>query len=159
VLPRTGPYRHGTSISFDPFTTDASQRYKMLAYQEKKTRAFTSPDGIHWTVRGELPECGDNATAFYNPFRQKWVISIRVQRSARNGRARNYREHSDFLRAIQWIPLPDRAAAIATSGSEEYEWTGTDPLDLPDPEMLALIPGVEGEARGSRGVWRSAAAL
>lgn len=86
VLPKVGPYRHGTGISFDPFTADESQRYKMLVYSGKKTQACTSPDGVHWTARGELPECGDNATAFYNPFRKKWVISIRTQRSARNGR-------------------------------------------------------------------------
>jgi hypothetical protein len=59
----------------------------------------------------------------------------------RNGRARNYREHADFLQAIHWTPLPDRAAERAASASEEYEWAGTDPLDRPDPAMLALIPG------------------
>lgn len=141
VRPRAlGPHRHGTGISFDPFTADASERYKMLLYYGKTTSAFTSPDGVHWLLRGDLPECGDNATAFYNPFRKKWVISIRVQRKARNGRARNYREHADFLQAIHWTSLPDRASEIAASGSEEYEWAGTDPLDPPDPEMLAKIP-------------------
>jgi hypothetical protein len=133
--------RHGTGVSFDPFTIDASQRYKMLIYDEGKTHAAVSADGIHWNPKGELPECGDNATAFYNPFRNKWVISIRVQRTARNGRARNYREHEDFLQAIHWTSLSDNSAAQANSNSEEFEWAGTDPLDLPDPEMLAKIPG------------------
>ena len=132
--------RHGTGVSFDPFTTDVSQRYKMLLFDEPKTRAYTSADGVHWSLKDELPECGDNATAFYNPFRQKWAISIRVQRSARHGRARNYREHADFFQAIHWTPLPDNVTARATSHSEEYEWAGTDPLDLPDPDMLAQIP-------------------
>jgi hypothetical protein len=141
VIPKAlKPSRHGTSISFDPFTTDLSQRYKMLLYDESKTHAYISGDGIHWNLKGDVTECGDNATAFYNPFRQKWVISIRVQRSARNGRARNYREDSDFLRAIHWTPLPDRASDIASSSTEEYEWAGTDRLDLPDPAMIAHIP-------------------
>ena len=132
--------RHGTGVCFDPFTTDLSQRYKMLSNDESKTHAYTSADGMHWALRGDLPECGDNATAFYNPFREKWVLSLRVQRSARNGRARNYREHADFLQAIHWTPWPDSAAARAASSSEEYEWAGTDPLDLPDPDLLAKIP-------------------
>ena len=151
VLPkRTKPMRHGTGISFDPFTSDPSQRYKMLVYEDKKTAAYTSPEGIHWQLRGELPECGDNATAFYNPFPYKWVISIRVQRSARNGRARNYREHADFLQAISWSPLPEKASEILAGRSEEYEWAGTDPLDLPDPEMIAKIPKESSENKDQR---------
>ena len=132
--------RHGTGVSLDPYTSDLSQRYKMLIYDEARTHACISPDGIHWTSQGDVTECGDNATAFYNPFRRKWVISIRTASSARNGRARNYREHSDFLQAIHWTRLPSRTSEIATSASEEYEWAGTDPLDKPDPAMVAMIP-------------------
>ena len=141
VIPkRAKPSRHGTGISFDPFTTDLSQRFKMLLYDENKTHAYISNDGIHWDLKGEVSECGDNSTAFYNPFRKQWVISIRVQRGARNGRARNYREHPDFLQAIHWTALPDGVSERLASTSEEYEWAGTDPLDPPDPEMLAKVP-------------------
>ncbi|MES2307653.1 MAG: glycosyl hydrolase family 32 [Verrucomicrobiota bacterium] len=140
---RPKPVRHGNSISFDPFTQDLSQRYKMVIYedhvkQEEKGQAYASADGIHWNLLGFLPSGGDIPTIFYNPFRKKWVISIRDEHAKRNGKARNYREHTDFEKAIQWTPLDEKGRNIDTS--EEYEWTGTDPLDLPDPDMMARIP-------------------
>ena len=42
---------------------------------------------------------------FYNPFRKKYVYSIRSQGvlgAAPHGRARYYREHSDFLEGAKW---------------------------------------------------------
>ncbi|MFW6039149.1 MAG: glycosyl hydrolase family 32, partial [bacterium] len=42
--------------------------------------------------------CGDRSTAFYNPFRKKWVFSLRCK----NKRARDYVEHDDFLTGAQW---------------------------------------------------------
>jgi len=128
--PRAHLVRHGTGICFDPYTTDEQQRFKMLLYEDgrRNTTAYTSPDGIHWSERGTLPEAGDNTTMFYNPFRKKWVISIRLYRG---GRARNYREHSDFLSAIHW------------DKSESVPWAGTDVLDTPDPAVLALMPRPE----------------
>jgi len=128
--PREHLVRHGTGVCFDPYTTDAQQRFKMLLYEDgrRNTTAYTSPDGIHWAERGTLPEAGDNTTMFYNPFRKKWVISIRLYRG---GRARNYREQSNFLSAIHW------------DKSESVPWAGTDVLDTPDPDILALMPKPE----------------
>jgi hypothetical protein len=103
----------------------------MLLYEDtrRNTTAYTSPDGVHWAERGTLPEAGDNTTMFYNPFRKKWVISIRLYRGG--GRARNYRESSDFLSAIHW------------DKSESVPWAGTDVLDTPEPAVLALMPKPE----------------
>jgi hypothetical protein len=130
VLPRKKMVRHGTGITIDLYTPDESQRFKMLIYEDDvhKTSACVSPDGIHWTRKAFLPECGDNATAFYNPFRRKWVFSIRVYRQ---GRARNYYEAADFLKGIPW------------DKSQEFPWANSDALDLPDPGMLALMPSRE----------------
>jgi len=128
VLPkREKMVRHGTGISIDPYTTDASQRFKLLIYEDTnhKTGAYVSPDGIHWQHKGDLPECGDNATLFYNPFRQKWVFSIRLYR---DGRSRNYIECDDFSSGIHW------------DKQKESPWAHPDVLDLPDPGVLALMP-------------------
>jgi len=128
VLPkREKMVRHGTGICLDPYTTDASQRFKMLIYEDanNKTSAYVSPDGIHWQLKGVLPECGDNATMFYNPFRKKWVFSIRVYH---DGRSRNYIESDDFLAGIQW------------DKKKESPWAHPDVLDKPDPGVLALMP-------------------
>ena len=129
VLPKRDKLvRHGTGISMDPYTQDPSQRFKMLIYEDthRKTSAYISPDGIHWDLKGELTECGDNTTLFYNPFRKKWVFSIRVYQ---DGRSRNYYECDDFLQGINW----DKA--------KESPWAHPDLLDTPDPGVLALMPG------------------
>lgn len=37
------------------------------------TMLYASPDGLHWTPKGETGPSGDNTTFFYNPFRKKWI--------------------------------------------------------------------------------------
>ena len=38
-----------------------------------------SPDGIHWSEPvAKSPGIGDRTTAFYNPFRKMWVMSLRI---------------------------------------------------------------------------------
>jgi len=132
VLPeRPRHVRHGTGICLDQYTSDATQRFKMLIYEEnddKLTSVCTSPDGIHWDFRGLTSVCGDNSTMFYNPFRRKWVYSLRMHHW---GRARNYREHDDFLQGMTW------------NDREDVFWAGADELDLPDPDVVALMPKPE----------------
>jgi hypothetical protein len=62
---------------------------------------------------------------FYNPFRKKWVYSIRSDGKLRSGhgRARYYREHDDFLEGAEW------------NVEDVVFWTGADRLDPPDPEI------------------------
>jgi len=78
---------------------------------------FTSPDGIHWKKRGETGPAGDRTTLFYNPFREKWIHSIR---SSFRGRSRDYWESDEFVEA-HWRT------------SEPVPWVGADEKDLPDP--------------------------
>jgi len=88
---------------------------------------YTSPDGIHWqqreTVQGKV---GDNTTIFYNPFRKKWVMSVR-RGVPQRGRARLYFETDDFF----------QLAAMKTD--DPVFWSGTDRLDLPDP-LIQRMP-------------------
>lgn len=63
---------------------------------------LASPDGIHWTVRGQTKHSKDNTTMFYNPFRKVWVISHRIHIQHHDGRyerARAYWETRDFFSA------------------------------------------------------------
>lgn len=84
-------------------------------------RLFTSPDGIHWNEREQAPHGGDNTTFFYNPFRKKWVFSIRNSRNTK--RQRDYYEHSNFLEGCKW-----------PEGQSTF-WAGADEFDLPDSEI------------------------
>ena len=69
--------------------------------------SFTSPDGIHWNERLETGIAGDRSTHFYNPFRKKWVYSLRYgvhypNYPVERGRARMYYEADDFMGGAQW---------------------------------------------------------
>jgi hypothetical protein len=94
----------------------------------------TSPDGVHWKIRGKIGRTGDNSTFFYNPFRKKWVFTVRRfgrpappwtddpwsrgSDSRSRGRARSYWENKDFL-----------AALGGWDGYDPVFWLGTDKLD------------------------------
>ncbi|MFN7936427.1 MAG: peptidyl-alpha-hydroxyglycine alpha-amidating lyase family protein [Bryobacteraceae bacterium] len=116
-------------VRIDWFTRDESQRFKSLHFYHATEkgqggRVHTSSDGLHWSAPTPTGPSGDRNTFFYNPFRRKWIYSIKVQaQDAGKSRARNYWEHSDFLRGAQWKP------------EEPVFWIGADDLDPPDPAI------------------------
>jgi predicted neuraminidase len=59
----------------------------------------------------------DYCSFFFNPFREKWVFSIKMGTS--RGRSRYYYESDDFLAGADW--------------KKSVFWTCTDKLDLPEP--------------------------
>lgn len=135
VIPYDSDFRRD---SFSPWIDYESgsemERYKAFFYDkagrdgQNRGWLYTSADGIHWQRRERLRfQVGDNTSMFYNPFRKKWVLSIRKGLSDK-GRARYYREHSDFLR-------------LAELGQQEpVFWTRADRHDIPDPEVQTEVP-------------------
>ena len=104
-LDREWPFKMGSSSSGRPDGSD----YWLLG----------SRDGVRWTRLGETPtRVGDRTTIFYNPFRKKWVFSVRtggeVQAPPRH---RLYQESDTFVPRL-WSP--------------KY-WVGADPLDAFNP--------------------------
>ncbi|MGN1233745.1 MAG: glycosyl hydrolase family 32 [Candidatus Cryptobacteroides sp.] len=108
------------------------QRYKMFFRQpnanaaDSRGKAMVSSDGIIWTKRKDTGVCGDRSTMFYNPFRKKWVFSIRSVAAlgpTNYGRTRYYRESSDFLEGASW------------EKSDPVFWCRADKLDEPDPKI------------------------
>ncbi len=77
-----------------------------------------SADGIRFRDFRLTEDIGDRSTVFYNPFRKKWVYSIRTWWK---GRTRNYRECDNYLNGAKW------------SESEYSEWLCSDSLDAPNP--------------------------
>ncbi len=118
------------SVVPDWDAVDPEQRYKMFLrgpdmYSPAPSRRYqrfcmTSPDGIHWGNRVNTGDCGDRSTLFYNPFRKKWVFSLRAYDGARS---RRYWEADDFLEGAKW------------EDGEPRKWVAADELDLPDPEI------------------------
>ncbi|MFZ4764778.1 MAG: sialidase family protein, partial [Roseimicrobium sp.] len=76
-------------------------------------------DGRTWSDAAPTSIAADDyCSFFYNPFRGKWVFSIKNGTS--RGRSRYYLESEDFLKGADW-------------GKAVY-WTSTDKLDAPEPE-------------------------
>ena len=102
---------------------DPQQKYKMFLRPpggQMPGWSLTSPDGIHWTNRTATGATGDRSTMFYNPFRKKWVYSLR---SGFRGRSRHYWEADDFRGGANW---PADGPVV---------WAAADRDDPPDPEI------------------------
>jgi hypothetical protein len=111
------------TVVLDYWTQDPAQKYKMFVRgpgREGSGTSMVSADGIHWTNRTKSGSTGDRSTMFYNPFRKKWVYSLR---SSFRGRSRHYWEADDFLEGAKWRP------------GEPAIWAAADKLDPPDPTV------------------------
>jgi hypothetical protein len=95
--------------------------FRSEAKGEEGGRVYTSPDGIHWVEAARTPPCGDNTSFYYDPFRKKWIYSIRSYNQF--GRVRSFREHHDFIQGATWTK------------EEAVDWLRADALDLPDPQL------------------------
>jgi len=116
------------ALWYDITATDPGERIKYLtcwSHVPKDqqvpglTHSLQVSDGITWSkpVPCSTP-AGDYGSIFYNPFRGKWVQSIK-QDSPR-GRSRFYVESDRFLDGADW--------------SKAVYWTNADRLDVPEPE-------------------------
>ncbi|WP_144413804.1 glycosyl hydrolase family 32 [Kiritimatiella glycovorans] len=126
VWPEQGNLVHPEGITPDSWTVvrnwDAArpaEKWTLFIQPPGKPQpgfCLTSADGIHWDRRTESGTAGDRSTHFYNPFRQKWVYSIRAGFPGR-GRARKYYECDDFVAGAQ------------RTDAEEVPWLTADEND------------------------------
>lgn len=140
--------RDSGTVWIDPHPRDPGERFKMALYKGNFT-LYRSPDGIHWTKAADGAKTGDRSTFFYNPFRQRWVFSIRT--SSRLGRSRLYWETADFF------SFSDAAAARG----EVVLWMASDSADPPRddlrtrPQLYNLdCPAYESVLLGLFSIWR-----
>jgi hypothetical protein len=111
------------TVVLDYGAKDPREKYKMFMRRpggQISGTSMVSADGIHWIDRVETGVTGDRSTMFYNPFRRKWVYSLR---SGFRGRSRHYWECDDFLGGARW------------KADEPVVWAAVDKLDPPDPEV------------------------
>ena len=114
--------RDSNAIWLDPCPRDPGERFKMALFQKGRFTLYRSPDGIHWTKVSDGAKTGDRSTMFYNPWRQRWVFSIRAD--SKFGRSRRYWEAADFF------TFGDPAVA-----QEAAIWTTTDSADPPRDDL------------------------
>jgi hypothetical protein len=99
--------RDSQTVLVDPH--DAMHRYKMQSSgsdaRSHRQWLLGSPDGVHWSFLHETPPTGDRTTMFYNPFRRKWVFSIRA--GGEVGEAPRHRlvVESDTFVPSAWAPV------------------------------------------------------
>ncbi|HIJ69921.1 MAG TPA: glycosyl hydrolase family 32 [Planctomycetes bacterium] len=161
--------RDGVSVWLDHEADRPEERFKMLLYSypitheemfagdealfyakqmdtsrrppddEQGGRLFTSADGIHWRQLSRIGLSGDNTTIFYNPFRKKWVLSIRSDeyRPYEIGpRTRDYYEFSDFVEGAEYLSRRTLYEGFKAKNKGRVFWVGSDILDLPDADVM-----------------------
>jgi hypothetical protein len=118
--------RDSNTVWLDLDTDTPDERYKMAVFlmAGRAVRLFTSADGIHWREGRAPGPSGDRSTAFLNPFRKKWVFSLRAEDAAGLHRYRRYAEAPQFTSA-RW----DQGGTVL--------WTGADRRDMMRPEVGA----------------------
>jgi hypothetical protein len=121
IVLKTG--RDSGTVWLDPQPRDPGERFKMALFSGT-FMLYRSPDGIHWTKVSPGAKTGDRTTFFYNPFRSRWVFSIRS--SSRLGRSRQYWETTDFFSFSE----------AATKG-QVAQWTASDNLDWQRDDLRA----------------------
>jgi len=127
--------RDSSTVWLDWHAADPTRRWKMFTATKREGRkgwflsVKASPDGVHWSKPlAETPGIGDRSTVFYNPFRKKWVYSIRS--GGPRGRSRRYRECDDPLAGAAW------------EGDDCHLWSASDKADPhnPNPERAGIEP-------------------
>lgn len=145
-----GYMRDGDAVWLDEEAGTPDERYKMLVFfrcfsedfryyhlkpkhahddpssvpPKEITVLYKSPDGIHWKEVCKTGHSGDNTTFFYNPFRKKWIYSLRTFSELDSRvRVRSYYETDDFYRGSQW------------SETDLSFWARTDIFDKPDKDL------------------------
>ena len=137
VLPTNNPcYRPDSwSVVKDPHCADPSVRYKLMLHrpwteprQAPDGVCAVSPDGIRWREVSKLPPCGDRSSLYYDPFREKWVFSLRSS-WGRGDRNRARWETADFMSGPGWTGDDWSARAQPWLAAEERD--AVDPAVAP----------------------------
>ncbi|MCA9734052.1 glycosyl hydrolase family 32 [candidate division KSB1 bacterium] len=122
--------RDSGTVWLDHEEKDADKRYKLFVVYGKghdwASYIHASADGINWgEAIAQTEKLGDRSTIFYNPFRKKWIYSIRCcQRpTTAKERLRLYYEHRDPIAGAQ---LASKNAVF---------WLGADENDPQRPDL------------------------
>lgn len=109
-------WRDSSIVWLDHTATDPQHRFKFAYYASGRLSLCTSADGIHWSEPVQSGPTGDRTTFFYNPFRERWIYSIRAGASG-YGRIRRYWEAEKFIQDADW------------KAGEPVLWVGADNAD------------------------------
>lgn len=115
--------RPDSTAVFIDYDCPNDEKYKLFLRgpgEEFPGIAAVSADGINFDKYTSTGPVYDRSTIFYNPFRKKWVYSIR---RPWNNRARDYVECDDLISGAAW------------KKEDVHHWMCCDDLDLPNGYM------------------------
>jgi hypothetical protein len=123
--------RDSTTVWLDLEEKDPARRYKLFRSHGEGGRfglsIHFSKDGLHWGPRAvRTRSAGDRTTVFWNPFRKRWVYSLR--HGWGQPRRRRYWESPDLVTGPAWTRI-----------DEPPLWTGADRRD-PQRDDLKVVP-------------------
>ncbi len=136
--------RDAATIWLDRNEKDPSKRWKFfnIEYRPNDNRwqivLKYSSDGIHWSKgQAQSGDMYDRTTAFYNPFTNKWALSMRGFTNV-SSRSRFYAEHKD----------PEMLVSFAHRTRKDAEdknvifWFTPDDKELRHPKYPEVEPGI-----------------
>ncbi|MGJ5818115.1 glycosyl hydrolase family 32 [Paludibaculum fermentans] len=118
--------RGSTTVWLDHNEPNPARRFKLFRQvggeRPPRFALHYSPDGIHWSGVAALSGTAkDRSTLFYNPFRRKWVFSLKDDNA--DQRMRLYWESDNLEEGFFWTK---RTTPV---------WVGADPLDPQRPDL------------------------
>ncbi len=116
------------TIHYDPFEPNLERRYKSYVFggwNNSHGMMWFSKDGTHFDYKDYFSAgiCAECNVISYNPFRKKWIYSLRYHTFA--GNLRGYIECDDIKKGADWL------------ANEPAYWLRADKNDKPDPNTPA----------------------
>lgn len=136
--------RDAATIWLDRNEKNPAKRWKFFNVERRPTdRRWQfvlkySSDGIHWSKGvAQSGDMYDRSSVFYNPFTNKWVLSMRYSTSV-SSRSRSYLEHSDPEMAVS---LAHRIKKNADDKFIRF-WFTPDDKELRHEKYPEVEPGI-----------------
>lgn len=143
-------WRDSNTVWLDLDATNPAARFKMSSYREESLFLWSSPDGIHWRQEGRTGPTGDRSTVFYNPFRKKWVYSLRYEQEGNARRSRRYWESSDLFHGGNWRTLEEPPLWVRADAGDPPRADYHTPTQLYNLDAV----GYESLMLGMFSIWR-----
>lgn len=136
--------RDASTVWLDRNDPDPAKRWKMFNIERRESDGRWqiilkySEDGIHWgNGVAQSGDVGDRTTAFYNPFTNKWAISIRASTPV-SSRSRFYIENED---PETLVSLTHRTRPDANDKNIVF-WFTPDDKELRHEKYPEVEPGI-----------------
>lgn len=136
--------RDAATVWIDKWEPDPTKRFKMFNVERRPTdRRWQfilkySADGIHWSEgAAQSGDLYDRSSAFYNPFREKWCLSMRYSTEV-SSRSRSYAEADD---AETVVSIAHRTRRGVTDRNIVF-WFTPDGREVRHPDYPEVDPGI-----------------